>query len=203
MTESTPLPDGYSLKGRNALVTGGGTHLGLAMARAVAAQGAQVTVLGRTERFLTAAVERLGPGHRHFVADLVQDNTYDRLLEDGTHFDIIVNNAGGDPHDGKWEEQTAEHWLYTYNLNVVSANRLAQTFVPGMKERGWGRIINIASVYGMVAPNPIESAARQGLRSLHRRQARDDRPDPFPCRQARPDGHHRQRRQPRHVSAPR
>lgn len=154
MTSSTPLPEGFSLAGRNALVTGGGTHLGFAMAAAVAAQGAQVTVLGRTEKFLKTAVERLGAGHRYVVADLTVEATYERLTQDGVHFDIIVNNAGGDPRDGVWEEQTAEDWLYTYHLNVVAANRLAQTFVPGMKERGWGRIINIASVYGMVAPNP-------------------------------------------------
>jgi gluconate 5-dehydrogenase len=154
MPESTPLPDGYSLAGRTALVTGGGTHLGLAMARAVAAQGAAVTVLGRTEKFLASAVGQLGERHGYIVADLTEDATYGRLVEGGRHFDIIVNNAGGDPHDGKWEDQTAEHWLYTYNLNVVSANRLAQTFVPGMSERAYGRIINIASVYGMVAPNP-------------------------------------------------
>jgi len=154
LTDSTPLPEGYSLKGRNALVTGGGTHLGFAMAAALAAQGARVTVLGRTETFLKTAVERLGDGHRYVVADLIEEATYDALEKDGTHFDIIVNNAGGDPYDAAWEEQTTANWLYTYHLNVVAANRLAQTFFPGMQERGWGRIINIASVYGMVAPKP-------------------------------------------------
>lgn len=154
MTASTPLPEGYSLHGRNALVTGGGTHLGFAMATALAAQGASVTVLGRSEEFLKTAVERLGTGHRYVTADLTEEATYPRLLDDGVHFDIIVNNAGGDPNDAAWEEQTTEDWMYTYHLNVVAANRLAQTFVPGMKTRGWGRIVNIASVYGMVAPKP-------------------------------------------------
>ncbi|MBM3521401.1 MAG: SDR family oxidoreductase [Alphaproteobacteria bacterium] len=154
MTVSIPLPEGYSLEGRNALVTGGGTHLGFAMAQALAAQEARVTVLGRTEAFLKAAAERLGPTHRYVVADLIREETYARLLADGTHFDILVNNAGGDPYDAAWEEQSTEHWLYTYQLNVIAPNRLAQSFVPGMKERGWGRIINIASVYGMVAPKP-------------------------------------------------
>jgi gluconate 5-dehydrogenase len=74
-----------------------------------------------------------------------------------------------------WVPRVA-HWLYTYQLNVVAANRLAQSFVPGMKERGWGRIINIASVYGMVAPKPAnrppgkdcgaDTAAKHGLVGL-------------------------------------
>lgn len=153
-TISTPLPEGFSLAGRRALVTGGGTHLGFAMAQGLAAQGAAVTVLARGEAFLKTAVERLGPGHSYVVADLMDEATYDRLLADGHQFDILVNNAGGDPWDNGWDKQTAREWLDTYHLNVVTANRLAQTFVPGMRERQWGRIVNIASVYGMVAPNP-------------------------------------------------
>lgn len=146
--------EGFSLEGRRALVTGGGTHLGFAMAAAVAAQGAQVTLLARSEEFLKTAVEKLGDGHDYVVADLMDEATYETLLKSGVHFDIIVNNAGGDPWDNSWEKQTTKEWLDTYHLNVVTANRLAQTFVPGMKERDFGRLINIASVFGMVAPNP-------------------------------------------------
>ncbi len=146
--------EGFSLKGLRALVTGGGTHLGFAMAAAVAEQGAQVTVLARSEEFLKTAVEKLGEGHDLVTADLMDEATYEMLLKRDVHYDIIVNNAGGDPWDNKWEDQTTQAWLDTYHLNVVTANRLAQTFVPGMRERGFGRLINIASVYGMVAPNP-------------------------------------------------
>lgn len=146
---------GFSLEGRTALVTGGGTHLGFAMANAVAAQGAKVTVLARGEEFLKSAVERLGEGHDYIVADLTKDETYDMLRERGVHYDILVNNAGGDPVDEAWEKQTAQQWLETYHLNVVSANELVRVYRDGMKERGWGRVINIASVFGMVAPNPM------------------------------------------------
>lgn len=146
--------EGFSLEGRRALVTGGGTHLGFAMAAAVAAQGAQVTVLGRSEEFLKTAVAKLGEGHDYVTADLMDEACYDMLLERGVHYDIVVSNAGGDPWDDDWETQSTQAWLDTYHLNVVSVNRLAQTFVPGMNERGFGRLINIASVYGMVAPNP-------------------------------------------------
>ncbi len=153
-TRSVPLPEGFSLSGRTALVTGGGTHLGRAMAAALAAQGARVTVMARTEKFLLDTVAQLGAGHDHIVADLMDEATYDGLAASGRSFDIIVNNAGGDPWDGAWETQTTQHWLDTYHLNVVSANRLAQVLVPGMIEGGYGRIIIIASMYGIVAPNP-------------------------------------------------
>lgn len=145
---------GFSLKGRKALVTGGGTHLGFAMANAVAAQGATVTVLARSEEFLKNAAERLGEGHDYIVADLTKEATYDLLRERGVHYDILVNNAGGDPADASWEDQSAQAWLDTYHLNVVASNELVRTFRAGMRERGWGRVVNIASVFGMVAPNP-------------------------------------------------
>ncbi|MCC6305809.1 MAG: SDR family oxidoreductase [Rhodobacteraceae bacterium] len=153
-TRSVPPPEGFSLAGRSALVTGGGTHLGRAMALALAAQGARVTVLARTEEFLRDTVARLGPGHDLIVADLMEEATYASLAAGGRAFDIVVNNAGGDPWDGAWEAQTTRHWLDTYQLNVVAPNRLAQVLVPGMIARGWGRIIIIASMYGIVAPNP-------------------------------------------------
>lgn len=153
-TESLPLPEGFSLANKRALVTGGGTHLGLAMSTALAAQGARVTVLARGEKFLKSAVEKLGDGHDYIVADLMDEATYDMLQSTGRAFDIVVNNAGGDPWDNNWADQTTKEWLDTFHLNVVSANRLAQVLTPGMIENGYGRIINIASMYGMVAPKP-------------------------------------------------
>lgn len=154
-TRSVPPPEGFSLAGRTALVTGGGTHLGRAMALALAAQGARVTLMARTETFLVDTLAQMGAGgHDHIVADLMDEGTYDRLAASGRTFDIVVNNAGGDPWDGPWEAQTAQHWLDTYHLNVVAPNRLAQVLVPGMIAGGYGRIIVIASMYGVVAPNP-------------------------------------------------
>ena len=65
-----------------------------------------------------------------------------------------MNNAGGDPHSKPWGQQTTQEWRDTYEINVVAAERLCRLFIPKMAARGWGRVINISSIYGSIGQNP-------------------------------------------------
>ena len=148
----------FRLDGRSALVTGGGTNLGFAMAFALASRGCRVTVLGRNESRLARAAARLNDesslDHTYIAGDLLEDSTYEAVARSGINFDILVNDAGGgDAWDGVWLEQSSSDWLNTLHLNVVAVNRMCQMVAPSMIEQGWGRIINISSIFGVVAPD--------------------------------------------------
>ena len=146
----------FSLSGRTALVTGGGTGLGNEFATALAEQGARLILVGRTAETLAAAVAALpGSGHSWVAGDLTGDALYESLAPHvAAGIDILVNNAGGDPRKDNWLHQSPDDLRHTLDLNLVTPWRLAQLVAPGMCERGWGRIVNIASVYGVLAQNP-------------------------------------------------
>lgn len=143
-----------SLTGRTAMVTGGGSGLGFQYSEALAHAGANLVLVGRTEETLAATAEELPGEHRYVVGDLMGDEAYERLNAVTGDVDILVNNAGGDIRKNSWLNQTPDDWRATYEINVVAALRLAQMVAPGMIERGWGRIINVSSVYGFLAQNP-------------------------------------------------
>ncbi|MGJ6966799.1 SDR family NAD(P)-dependent oxidoreductase [Streptosporangium sp. G11] len=144
------------LAGRRALVTGSSSGLGEAIAKALAAEGADVVVHGRdrtrTEAVATA-IRAAGGSARAAIGDLATDAgadaTTEAALAEGP-IDILVNNAGAYPHRG-WKEATAEDWRQTYELNVISGVRMILRLLPGMRERGWGRVIQIG---GGLGPQP-------------------------------------------------
>lgn len=138
------------LEGKRALVTGSSAGIGEGILRLFVAEGARVIVHGRdaarTER-IAAAV-----GAPWTTADLSDQNEANGLIDivDRTlgGIDILVNNAGGgmaNSSTGSAFDASPEAWMTTYNRNWISALRLIQAFLPGMKDRGWGRIIQIAS----------------------------------------------------------
>ncbi|RAY14730.1 short-chain dehydrogenase [Actinomadura craniellae] len=136
------------LTGKRALVTGSSSGLGEAIARALAAEGADVVVHGR-DRARTEAVAagiRAAGGSAHVaLGDLATDAGADAVAEAalaGGPIDILVNNAGSYPHRS-WHEATAEDWRQTYEVNVISGVRMILRVVPRMRERGWGRVIQI------------------------------------------------------------
>ncbi len=143
-----------SLEGMTALVTGGGPGLGFQYSEALAHQRVSLVLVGRTEATLAATAEELPGDHRYVVGDLSGDAVYEELADIVGSIDVLVNNAGGDIRKGAWDEQTPDDWHATYDINVVAAMRLAQLVAPGMIERGFGRIINVSSVYGFLAQNP-------------------------------------------------
>ncbi|MFC5754485.1 SDR family NAD(P)-dependent oxidoreductase [Actinomadura rugatobispora] len=136
------------LTDKRALVTGSSSGLGEAIARALAAEGADVVVHGR-DRGRTEAVAaaiRADGGSAHVaIGDLTSDPGADTVAEAALArgpIDILVNNAGAYPHR-TWKEATAEDWRETYEANVTSGVRMILRLVPRMHERGWGRVIQI------------------------------------------------------------
>lgn len=142
------LPD-FDLRGRRALVTGGGDGLGRRMAEALVDAGAEVVICGRRRDTVEAAAAEIGPQVVAVQADVTSVDDVDRLVAAAGDIDILVNNAGLS-HRAPWQEVRSEDWRWIMTLNVESPMWLIQRLVPGMVERGWGRVINVSSVYGLV-----------------------------------------------------
>ncbi|MET8638774.1 SDR family NAD(P)-dependent oxidoreductase [Streptomyces sp. NPDC004096] len=139
-----------NLTGRRALVTGSSSGLGEAIARLLAAEGADVVVHGRDEARTRKVAKEIGAA-AVAIGDLTTDKGADAVAVAAGEIDILVNNAGAYDHLG-WTDATADTWVRTYEVNVVSGVRMIQRLVPGMRERGWGRVIQIG---GGLASQPI------------------------------------------------
>ncbi|MEU1262244.1 SDR family NAD(P)-dependent oxidoreductase [Streptomyces cellulosae] len=144
------------LKGRTALVTGSTQGIGAAIAAGLARAGARVAVNGRSEervRESAAALEREAPGAEvvPVAADVTTEEGARRVVETLAQVDVLVNNLGvfgsADPL-----EISDDEWRRYFEVNVLSAVRLIRLLLPGMTERGWGRVQNIASDSAIVTP---------------------------------------------------
>jgi 3-oxoacyl-[acyl-carrier protein] reductase len=140
-----------NLQRKRALVTGSSAGIGAEIARVLVEEGASVVVHGRNaERAnkLAADLRAGGGAVAVTLGDLTNDNEAQRVAQEAERafggVDILVNNAGGYPITS-WFNTPAEVWLETYNTDVVAGVRLVKALVPGMIERGWGRVIQIAS----------------------------------------------------------
>jgi len=135
------------LAGRLALVTGGGRGIGAACARSLAAAGAKVVVVGRTQSDLeTIAKEIDGIAVQCDVADReATDRILNRLPG---RIDVLVNNAGV-AESAALEKTTDELWDRIIELDATAPFRLTRALVPAMVKAGWGRVINIASNAGV------------------------------------------------------
>ncbi|HEY7043011.1 MAG TPA: SDR family oxidoreductase [Nocardioidaceae bacterium] len=132
---------------RHALVTGGGTGLGLAVARRLVADGLQVTIVGRRSEVLDRAAADLGAAVSTVVADVTDASAIARLADAlPERVDVIVHNAGGNsPSTGDTLEDLAHDWLADYRLNVVSAVLVTEALRSRLPTPG-GRIIAMSSV---------------------------------------------------------
>lgn len=146
------------LEGKRALVTGSVQGIGLAIARALAESGAQVVLHGLADDAVHAAAReavgklsgRPGPSMTHNLADPAQVVAMmTQVLDDGP-LDILVNNAGIQ-HTAALTEMPRERWDAILAINLSAAFDTMRLALPGMLERGYGRIVNIASVHGLVA----------------------------------------------------
>lgn len=145
-----------SLVGRRALVTGGGGGLGRQMALGLAEAGAEVMVCGRRPHALDATVvliQEAGGVASAIPADITDEADIQRLRDRSGQVDILVNNAAAAPNQ-HWLDVPLDEWRAVFAINVDAMFRMIQVLAPGMMERGWGRIINIASVYGKMGGNP-------------------------------------------------
>jgi 3-hydroxybutyrate dehydrogenase len=149
-----------------ALVTGGASGIGLAIARELRMAGAQVQIVDLPGAALAVAASDVD-GATAFAADLSSPEDVARLIDSVGRVDILVSNAGLQ-HVSPIEEFPEERWDLLLEVMLSAPFRLARGFLPGMYDAGWGRIINIASVHGLVA-SPFKAAyvsAKHGLVGL-------------------------------------
>jgi gluconate 5-dehydrogenase len=169
----------FSLDGRVALVTGGSSGIGHAMARALALAGARVVLLARSGEGLrqaAAAIQSAGAAAAWVRADLADPAAAQRAAEEAVSAygepDILVNAAGANPRP-PLGEQTLGQWAGLMAVNLTAPFVLGQRFGPAMARRGGGRIINVASqqAFRAFGNSGGYGASKAGLTGLTRSQS--------------------------------
>jgi 3-hydroxybutyrate dehydrogenase len=151
------------LQGKTALVTGSTSGIGLAIARALAAEGAKLILNGFGD---PAEIEKLQAelGAGYSGADLTKADAIEAMMAEAGPVDILVNNAGTQ-HVAPVDEFPVDKWNLIIALNLTAAFHTTRLALPGMKAKGWGRIVNTASAHSLVA-SPNKSAyvaAKHGM----------------------------------------
>lgn len=150
-----PLPGirQFDLTGRTALITGGSKGLGLAMAAGLASAGADVVLLSRHLEEAQSAATRIAAdfGHRALglVADVTSAEEVEAAVRAAGQVDILINSAGINIR-GPIDQLTPEQFRQVMEINVTGSWLCSRAVLPQMKERGWGRILNLASALGLV-----------------------------------------------------
>jgi 3-oxoacyl-[acyl-carrier protein] reductase len=163
------------LDGRSAVITGASKGLGLAMAERFAASGADVAILARTPETLEEAKQKIQSNSKGKVAAVSCDvsraadirRAYDQVMSELGKVDILVNNAGQSTR-GPSEEITDEMWQSDLDLKLFAQVRLARLVFPQMKQRRWGRIINVLNIGAKApgadsAPTSVSRAAQMAF----------------------------------------
>jgi 3-hydroxybutyrate dehydrogenase len=154
-----------SLDRRGAVVTGGGRGIGAAVARALAADGARVVVASRTADEVESVVreiESAGGEAWAMAVDVTDSGSVDGLrafaIERLGHVDVLVSCAGV-AHSSPLARQTLADWERIFAVNVTGTFLVTKAFLPAMMERGWGRVIHMASVAGLSGAKYIAAYA--------------------------------------------
>jgi 3-hydroxybutyrate dehydrogenase len=160
------------LQGKTALITGSTSGIGLGIAQALARQGANIVLNGFGDMSAAQAhIAALGVAVTYHGADMRNPQDIEALMHHATtHFgrvDILVNNAGIQ-HVARLENFPPERWDAIIAINLSSAFHATRLALPGMLAANWGRIINVASVHGLVASAEKSAyvAAKHGLVGL-------------------------------------
>ena len=165
-----------SLKGKSAIVTGSTSGIGLGIAERLAQAGANVMLNGsrapaEAEAMRQDFIKKYNTGIAYTAADMTKEDDRIRLVKDTEkafgQVDILVNNAGIQ-FVSKVEEFPLDKWNEVISVNLTSIFHLIKQVIPGMKARKWGRVINIASVHGLIGSTKkaAYTAAKHGLIGL-------------------------------------
>ncbi len=157
------------IKGKRALVCAASKGLGRGCAEALAAEGVDLVINARGQDTLTRTADdiaqRYGVQVTPVAADITTADGRRQVLDAlGGSADILVNNAGGPP-PGNWLDWDRDDFIRAIDANMLTAVALMQALVPGMMDRGWGRVVNItsAAVRAPIAQLGLSNTARTGL----------------------------------------
>lgn len=160
------------LKGKTALVTGSTSGIGLAIAKALAQQGANIVLNGFGDAEAPKSqIEALGVRTEYHDADMSKPGQIEDMMKFAAskfgRVDILVNNAGIQ-HVAKIEDFPTERWDAIIAINLTSAFHTTRLAIPAMREANWGRVLNIASAHGLVASAQKSAyvAAKHGIVGL-------------------------------------
>jgi 3-oxoacyl-[acyl-carrier protein] reductase len=170
------------LKGRVALVAAASGGIGYASALELAREGARLFICSRDEGRIRAAAERIaaetGAEVTGVAADVTSDEDAEAFVRAAGRVDVLVTNAGGSP-DSAFEETGLEMYRRAFELNALSAVRLAGLVVPGMRARRWGRVVNVTSISvkqpitGLLLSNTVRAGLTGWAKTLSNEVAAD------------------------------
>ncbi|TMM55619.1 SDR family oxidoreductase [Sulfitobacter sabulilitoris] len=156
------------IKGKRALLCASSKGLGLGCAEALAAAGVDLVMNARGAEALDASAQAIRDAHGVEVTTVAADITTPEgrqlVLEAAGAVDILVNNAGGPP-PGMWHDWEREDFIKALDANMLTPIALIKALVPGMMDRGWGRVVNITSqsVKAPIGVLGLSNSARAGL----------------------------------------
>ncbi|MDR3470711.1 MAG: SDR family oxidoreductase [Devosia sp.] len=152
-----------NIVGKRALVLGGNRGMGLAVALALKAEGAEIAIAARDQVVLSEAAHRIG-GARAFVVELADTASLAGFAASVGDIDILVNNTGGPPYGSVLSREPAD-WEESFRAMSLSVIKLTDLFLPAMRRSGWGRVVTVVST-GAVQPITvlgISNTLRAGL----------------------------------------
>lgn len=156
------------IKGKTAIVCAGSRGLGRGCAEALAAEGVALVINGRNAETLAATAAHIrstyGVDVIEVAADIGTEEGRADVLAAASQVDILVNNNGGPP-PGMWSDWGRDEWLGAVEQNMITPIMMINAVLPGMMQRGWGRIVNITS-QSVKSPIPVlglSNGARAGL----------------------------------------
>ena len=175
------------LKRKTAIITGGGTGIGAAIARRFVAEGAKVCIVGRRDSVLEQVVKSLPSGTAVMCqGDVSEPKHIDRIIETALSFgqtiNILVNNAGV-AYDGSITSAKLDEWRKTLEINLIGPFMLMRSAIPHMIKDGGGSIVNISSLASLrgVPQNSAYCASKAGLNMLTQQAALDFGGDKIRC----------------------
>ncbi len=164
------------IRGKVAMVAAGSKGIGFATAMLLAQEGCHVSICGRTPDTLDSALAELGRESRASVCDVSLKGDleawFDETVDEFGHPDILVTNTGGPPA-GTYTQMTDAQWQNGFDSTLMNVVRMVRLAEPGMRAKGWGRIVHITSLVAKEPGTllPISSTLRAGIMALTRLQA--------------------------------